>query len=201
MIQVEEMAEGLAALGMAFGKKITEPLAHVYHGVLGARITHDEWQRAVRTALDRERFWPAPATLLGYALPARPSSARAADIEAQIQGLYESGRCLTPRSVSEEFGDAARDAFVAAGGDAAFSWCEPENRPFRLKRFVDAYQEAVESDPTLSDGSRRIESRREAAQVMSHLRERMLESIGGSEASFAGDSEAERAKAEGRLPL
>lgn len=146
MIDLETMASGLAMLSVAFGREITPQLAEVYHGVL-SRLSPEEWERAVRRALEAESFFPPPAVLLGYGRNEGAPKARAAYIYELILRHFECGHKLGPREVGEKYGVAAMDAFVAAGSVAAFAWCEPDSQPFRLKAFVEAWIETAAQDP------------------------------------------------------
>ncbi len=147
MIEIVEMAKGLAMLGIAFNREITPELAEVYHGVLGAKLDPTGWERAVRRSLEAERYFPPPAVLLKYGAAERPTHARAAEVYDVILGCYEGGVRMGPRDVRDRFGEAAMDAFLAAGGVAAFEWCDTRDQPFRRKSFLEAWSEAVEVEP------------------------------------------------------
>jgi hypothetical protein len=150
MLTVESMAEGLMALSVAFNRPITRDVGRVFHGVLGAKLDEQQWERAVRRALEAEQFFPPPAVLLRYGLADGSLPAKAADVCAAIVSSFERGQPLGPRDVRERFGVAAQDAFVAAGGARAFAYCEPANEPFRLKAFREAFVEVAEVDPGLA---------------------------------------------------
>jgi hypothetical protein len=141
------MAAGLAALGVAFNREVTPQLAEVYHGVVGPMLDEQQWERAVRRALQSESYFPAPAVLLRYGLADGAPQARAIEVYDRIVREFESGRDPGPRDVQERYGDAAMEAFVSAGGSRAFSWCEPSGEPFRRKAFVEGWLETVEQDP------------------------------------------------------
>jgi len=152
-VEHETFAKGMALLVSTFDKKISDELMEAYESAL-SDLTDEEMQRGVRATLRSERFFPAPAVIRGYARPeATPGVVRAANVtKAQeiyedIVDRYERGQHLGPRNVSELWGRAAMDAYAAAGGDAAFAWCEPRNEPFRRKAFIDAFSEVATADP------------------------------------------------------
>jgi hypothetical protein len=154
MIAVREMAAGMAALAVAFGREVTPAVAELYHGVLGAKLDAAQWERAVRRALEAESFWPPPAVLLRYGLADGAPQARAVEVYDRLVRHYEQGEQLGPREVTERYGIAAMEAFVSAGGTRAFAWCEPGGEPFRRKAFVEAWLDVTEQEPqtALSSG-------------------------------------------------
>ena len=147
MLELREMAAGLAALGAAYNREIAPQVAKVYHGVLGAKLTAEQWERAVRRALECESFFPPPAVLLRYGQAEGAPQARAVEVYEALLREYECGRHLGPRDVMERFGAAAMEGFLAAGGTRAFEWCEPDGQPFRRKAFVEGWLETTEQDP------------------------------------------------------
>jgi hypothetical protein len=150
MIELRMMAGGLAALGAAFNREIRPEVAEVYHQVLGPRLDADDWARAVKRCLENETFFPPPAVLLRYGLREGVPEARAVEDYQAILGSFEDGQPMGPREIRERFGEAAMEAFVAAGGTRAFSWCEPRDEPFRRKAFVEAWTEVEDQDPALA---------------------------------------------------
>jgi hypothetical protein len=146
------MAEGLAALGVAFGREITGALANVYHGVIGPRLSAVQWETAVRRALEAETFFPPPATLLRYGLAGSARPAQAGEAFEGILSAYASGNHLGAHDVERVYGRAARDGFLAAGGRAVFEVVGGEGqeraRAFALRDFREAWIERVETDAT-----------------------------------------------------
>lgn len=147
MIDLRMMAAGLAALGAAFNREVTPAVAEVYHGVLGARLDAQQWERSVRRALEAESFFPPPAVLLRYGLADGAPQARAVELYDRIVDHYERGENLGPREISERYGTAAMESFVSAGGSRAFAWCDPHGEQFRRKAFVEAWCEVTEQEP------------------------------------------------------
>lgn len=151
MIEKGKFQAGMHALGAAFGREISADVLRVFDGVLSAKLDEDSWQRAVRRCLEAETFFPAPATLLRYGLcDATPPTALAGHAYAAIVGAFEAGRNLGYRDVMELHGRASAEAFMAAGGNRAFAWCEPDSEPFRRRDFIQAYVEQVEAEPLLA---------------------------------------------------
>lgn len=147
MIDLEAFRKGMGFLGAAFNRAVTKELLDVFGGVLSAKLTTEQWESAVKRALEAEKFFPAPAVLLRYGLGEGSPKAQAITAYEQILAAFESGRKLGPRDVREGWGHAAMEAFVASGGARAFAWCEPENEPFRRRDFAAAWVETVEQDP------------------------------------------------------
>jgi hypothetical protein len=162
VIDIRMMAAGMAALGAAFNREISPQVAEVFHGVVGAKLTAEQWERAVRRSLESEMFFPTPAALLRYGLADGSLAAKAGEVVAAIVRSFEQGKPLGPRDVRERFGTAAMEAFVAAGGTRAFEWCEAGNEPFRLKTFRESFVEVAEVDPRMAlptgDEPRQIEA-------------------------------------------
>ena len=150
MIELREMATGMAALAVAFNREVDAHVAEVYHTVLGPRLDAAGWQRAVRRALEAESFFPPPAVLLRYGASEGLPQARAVEFYDAIVSCFERGEGLGPSEVTARYGTAAMEAFCAAGGNRAFAWCEPRDEPFRRKAFVQGWVETVAVDPALA---------------------------------------------------
>jgi hypothetical protein len=142
------MAAGLAALGAAFNREVTPQVAKIYHGVLGAKLNPEQWERAVRRSLESEAFFPPPAVLLRFGAANGAPQARALEVYERVVNVFESGHYIGPRDVDQIFGGAALEAFVAAGGTRAFRECELRDEPFRRKAWLEAWLETTEQDPT-----------------------------------------------------
>ena len=147
MVDDKDFASGLAMLAVAFNREQTAELAEVYYATVGRKLTGDQWNQAVRRALEAESFFPPPAVLLRYGSNEGAPQARAVEMYERILSHYETGSQLGPREVREKYGEAAMEAFVSAGGTRAFAWCEPASEPFRRKAFVEAWCEVVEVEP------------------------------------------------------
>jgi hypothetical protein len=146
----DDMAKGMALLSTAFNRALTDELVEIYHGVIGPKLDAARWERAVRRALDSETFFPPPAVLLRYGLAEGSPQARAVEAYDRILAEFEGGRPMGPREVLQLLGRAAMEAFIAAGGHRAFTWCDPDDEPFRRKAFVEAWIDVIEQEPALA---------------------------------------------------
>ena len=154
MIERAEFAEGLAKIGIAVRQPADAATMAVYHDVLGARTNAEEWRRFVLWALCASRWtWFPKLSEIQDALRAfrgeRPLSAEANQAYERVlrSGVYspEAGTSWTFRGIRDRCGEAAAEAFLAAGGNAAFetTWDEAKRR----ERFIAAYSEAVRENP------------------------------------------------------
>jgi hypothetical protein len=154
-VAADTFTEGMAMLELCFrdpslDKGALQRRKIIYAELIGDDMTDQQWVSAVRRACKECRFFPRPAELMEFARPRECQAARAADVYQEILDHYERGHQLAPRDVLEAWGPAARDAFVAAGGQSAFAWCEPDSQPFRLKAFQAAWFEVVKTNPLLA---------------------------------------------------
>jgi hypothetical protein len=159
----EDMAKGMALLSTAFNRPLTAELMEVFHSVLGPRLSAGRWERAVLQALEKEAFFPAPAVLLRHGTADDTSSSRAVEAFESILSCYAGGHHLDARDVAAQFGMAARDAFLAAGGRATFDAIGGEGqeraRSFALRDFTATWKERVLASPTaaISSGEERAD--------------------------------------------
>jgi hypothetical protein len=163
------MAKGMALLSTAFNRALTDELVEVFHGVIGARLDAQQWERAVRRTLDCETFFPPPAVLLRYGLAEGAPEARAVEFYERIVEHYEAGETVDPREISERYGTAAVEGFLAAGGSRAFAWCEPASEPFRRKAFIEAWLETVEQEPARALPPAAAPSSVEASEIVRQI--------------------------------
>ena len=177
MIELARFKAGLHALCVAFNREPSADLAQVYYGAIGGKLTLAQWEAAVRRAVEEETFFPPVKVLLRYGLAGTASpAALAGGAYDAILSAFEAGRTLSPPAVEEQYGLAARDAFMAAGGARAFEWCEPRDEPFRRKRFSEAFVEQAERSPALAlpgggDERHGELSRAEARELVSGIRD------------------------------
>jgi hypothetical protein len=121
-------------------------------------LADDQWLLAVTRAVRECRWFPRVSELRAFAAPDPGSQlARAAEVFEAILGEYECGRTLSHRDVVDRWGVVARDAFMAAGGVAAFQWCgDADSRRWRLKAFQDGWRECQQSVGSLPSGAERL---------------------------------------------
>lgn len=148
----EVWLKGMGDLVLALEKRTVSPeeaaaRGDLYRRVLGG-LTDEEFLRAVAMAIQHEEFFPPPATLLRYAQPAPPPAADAGEVFQAIVDRYFHGEHMDSRAVLERWGPAARSAFVAAGGKAAFESCGSEqNAQWVRKTFISVWSEHLQDDP------------------------------------------------------
>lgn len=155
MIRFEHFAVGLTKIGIALKQPYDAASMAVYHDILGSQTDHFEWQRFVQWALKVER-WPTFAPKLPEIQEAlrifrgaRPMLEEASDAYHRVleAGIYsaEGGTSWNYRAIKQSCGDAAAEAFLAAGGNSAFVTTFDEAK--RRERFVAAYAGAVREEP------------------------------------------------------
>lgn len=189
MIEFEPFVIGLTKIGIALRKPYDPASLTVYHDVIGPRTNADEWERFVAWALaaDRWRIFTPTVPDLQDALREfrgqRPVLVEATEAYDRViaAGVYspEGGTSWNYRAIKESCGDAAAEAFLAAGGNSAFATTWGEDK--RRERFVSGYSEAVREEPMaalLPAGPTKLlaapvveASREEAVSVIGRLRE------------------------------
>jgi len=179
-----EFARGLVRIAVGCRLTLDDATAEVYAEALADQTTADEWEAFTRAAVasGRWRFFPTLAEVLDVLREhrgERPPEAEAAEAYERVLAAGEytpgGGTTWTFRRIAETCGRAAADAFLAAGGDAAFrtTWDEPKRR----ERFVREYATAVRCDPAtrlltasprlaLAAGDERAEPSRDEAQAL-----------------------------------
>jgi hypothetical protein len=155
VIEAAEFAEGLTRIGIAVRQPADAATIAVYHDVIGPYTTAEEWRAFVRWALVAARWrWlpkvPEIQDSLREFRGERPLMSEATDAYERVlkAGQYtpEGGTVWIYRAVRETCGDAAAEAFLAAGGNAAFATTWDEGK--RRERFAAAYVVAVRAEPT-----------------------------------------------------
>lgn len=139
---------GLAGAGArALSDDEKELRAMVYAEALSA--LSDEQLRAAGLLATRAAspFYPTPGQLLELvrprALDLAEQTREATEEYRRVCSLAERGRAPNEREMSKP----ARLAYAAAGGNEAFSWCEPgRDEAFRLKRWMDAWMLSCEDE-------------------------------------------------------
>ena len=156
-VKNEAWMKGYGMLTLAFPERERTPERDKARGDLYRTklddLTDEQWLKAVDICLGSEVFFPAIATLRGYAKPAEPTEAQAVAVFDQVidAGEYNPhGTQWRERTIREKFGPAAAEAFMVAGGQGAFASLSERNLPFTRKAFVEAYVAAVRLDPKLA---------------------------------------------------
>lgn len=148
-------------------------------------LSDEEVLAAAKLALKNERFFPSPGVLREFVRPkvsvdAAITSEAAAAYERVLSCNYytpESGAVWSYRQIRDEIGEAAAEAWAAAGGNSSFSWADETGASIRFKRFMDAYREYEESKhaqrAALHEGAVRREiSHSEAKALLGGLADR-----------------------------
>lgn len=149
---IEGMLRMLGAAGLVSDRALSAEEADARVMVFAdalSDISDEAVLGAARVWLRTSKYWPTPADLRAIVKPpALALAERSSDAErcyAKIVRAYESGMSLGFRQIRDADGYAAAVAFMAAGGDAAFAWCEPgRDQEFRHKRFVEEFAEQAE---------------------------------------------------------
>jgi hypothetical protein len=154
VIEFEPFVAGLVRIGVATGKAPDQAMFEVYFLGLQRHVTADEWDHFTRWAIDPVRwlFFPKLRELQDALREFRGERPLLVEATAAYDRVLEAGT-YTPeggttwdyRSIRERCGEAAAEAFLAAGGNQAFGNTFRESD--RRERFVAAYGEAVRESP------------------------------------------------------
>lgn len=180
--------KALSRLATACRQELDDLTLEVYTEALCYQVEPDEWEAFTRKAVAAGWFtWLPKVVEILDALREfrgdRPLLVEATEAYERVlqAGVYtpEAGTVWIYRDVRETCGEAAAEAFLAAGGNAAFGSTYREND--RRERFVAAYGEAVRESPAaklLPAGptvralpAPVLPSREEAASVVERLRD------------------------------
>jgi hypothetical protein len=142
MIAPEAFATGLHALAVAHGLELKPERVEVYYEMLGHLFTAESWSATVRASLLQSRYFPSIAELLAAAPERKVDETKVRAAYDAIVRIFEQGLGIDSRALRESYGEPAAQAFAAAGGVQAFSWCEPSSEPFRWKAWREAWLRA-----------------------------------------------------------
>jgi hypothetical protein len=184
-----EFAVGLGRIAIAVRQTLDAETVDVYHEALCDETETAAWEEFTRWAVKAGRFEWFPKlrelrSVYHEHLGGRPLLVECTEAYERVleAGIYtaEGGTTWDYRSISEKCGHAAADAFLAAGGNAAFSNTFRESD--RRERFTAAYAEAVRdephtrllparTDPKALPPAEEPPTREEAAAVVERLRD------------------------------
>ena len=150
-----EFAEGLNRIGVAMRQPPDKATLSVYYDTIGSQVEGQEWLAFARWCVDTDRFhawFPKVADLRAALREFRGAPPLAVEATRAYERVLESGT-YTPhggtswnyRAVRERCGEAAAQAFLAAGGNSAFAITFGEEG--RRERFVTAYCDAARANP------------------------------------------------------
>lgn len=125
----DEIGMALAALAETHNREVTETTVEAYHLALGDSFDPESWTAAVVHVMRTCRFWPTPADFLDALNPEADTEAIVgAVIVAVTDGRYReydpNGSRWNTRRMRDELGEAAVEAWLEAGGAAAFDTIE-----------------------------------------------------------------------------
>jgi hypothetical protein len=143
MIDKDAFSAGMALLAGAFGREIDAPVGRAYFAVLNPQLTTEQFERAVQLTLVTEKFWPAPAVLLGkiFAGPNEAAERALRSVNAMIDRY--GGVQFVPYASWLEFDPPTKAAVLDVGGLAKIAGTPEEKWPALQRRFADAYQRAA----------------------------------------------------------
>lgn len=154
MIDQAAFAGGLGVIALQLNKPITPAVIKAYHAAFADETSAEEWAAFCRKAVLRSgwTFLPTVAELRDAleeyrgATPLQREAVQAYEaVVASAEYAPETGSTWTYRRTEELCGRAAAEAYLAAGGHAAFSttWDEAKRR----ERFIVAYMVAGRAAP------------------------------------------------------
>jgi hypothetical protein len=143
MIDKDTFLAGMTALSGAFGREIDGAVQRMYYGILSPKITTDEFQQAIKDALESETFWPAPAVLLGKVARLKEDVGALAFAHVnKITGEHGGFRYLSWDTYQSEFDAPTKAAIASVGGLAKIANTTEDQWPGLAKRFAAAHQTA-----------------------------------------------------------
>lgn len=155
MIEMRDFAPGLTRLAVASRAAVDEATFEVYREALGVDLTADEWEEFTVNCVQYDRFptWFPKVSEIRDALrewhgePRLEAEAMAAYERVLEAGNYspEGGTTWSYRGVREKCGQAAAEAFLAAGSHHAFATTFNESQ--RRKLFAQEYVLAARGNP------------------------------------------------------
>jgi hypothetical protein len=147
-------ALGMGRLSGCFGRTLDAEISRAYFTALSPRLTSDQFTAAVERTIAEDTYWPAPAVLLAKAGVTVTDRAEAAfDQVRRLCHAYPFQPGIgggVPFAVYERECDAPTKAAIAkVGGLARFADISTEQWPKFVRRFEQAYTDAVNAPPML----------------------------------------------------
>lgn len=151
MIDKQAFAAGLGILSNNFKTTVDAALSRVWYGVLSARLTTEEFERAVAISIAEDTFWPSAASLIAKVAPLSPADLGATALEHVNRILSQHGghRFLSHATYHAEFDAPTRAAISAVGGLSEITGCSIERYGSLTKKFAAAYANALEGPKAL----------------------------------------------------
>jgi len=156
----KQFHKGLAILGVAYNREITNAITEVYSGAIEGEFGSDEeWLATVRKVIKTSRYFPSPAELLEGLVES--DAALEQEALALVDRLHPECWVYNPVSggnydaalVRDRLGVAALTSFRAAGGSRAFAAEDEKVVSFARRDFVKSYIQSRKAE--------RVEERRQ----------------------------------------
>jgi hypothetical protein len=128
---------GMATLAGCYGRELDQVTLRAYHQVLSARLTTEEFERAVQATIGTETFWPSPAVLVAKVKAQTPAAAAFARLVDQLR--QHGGYRFFPHSAYQELDEPTKAGIRAAGGLAAIDQRTDRTAASVEREFAKAY--------------------------------------------------------------
>lgn len=139
---------GMATLAGAFGRMVDGPVQVAYWRVLAPKLSLEEFEHAVSVAIERESYWPSPATLLEVV---RPKDEAQRALSGVVGWLRDCGGHLhAPHSEFAALPPEVKAGIKAVGGLRAISLATVDQMPRFERLFSEAFTSA--RYPALAEG-------------------------------------------------
>jgi hypothetical protein len=151
MIDKQVFAAGMGVLANNFNKTVDAALSRIWYNTLSAKLTTEQFERAVTLSVEQDTFWPTAAALIAKVAPDSPETRGAAALEHVNRVLSAHGghRFLPHATYLAEFDEPTRAAISAVGGLADITNCSIERWASMTKKFAAAYAKAVDGPKAL----------------------------------------------------
>lgn len=154
MIDKDVFANEMGLLAGTYRYEADTPVLQAYYAALSAHLSTDEFRVAVRAVVATERFWPSPAVILEKAGRDAETVAQAAFSHMHATLNNHGGYRFLPHEKFQEFDAGTKAGIKAIGGLRELTECTEQRWPGLVKRFVKAYQEALNPRPAITSGGK-----------------------------------------------
>lgn len=151
MIEKQTFANGMGLLAANFNKTVDPALSRIWYNVLSARLSDEDFMRAVGMSIASDTFWPTAAQLIAKVAPPSPEQLGHEALEHVNRVLSKCGgyKFLSNDAFWQEFDAPTRAAISACGGLYEMSNCSVERYGAMQRKFATAYAKAVEGPKAL----------------------------------------------------
>ena len=137
MIDKATFSAALAVLAGAFGREVDAGVSVAYYRVLSRRLTTEEFERAVSTVIETEKFWPSPAVLLAAARPKDDARIALGALIAQLRD--KGGFQFFPHASFQALTPEVKAGIKAVGGLREITMASAKDMPTLERQFARAY--------------------------------------------------------------